>query len=711
MPPIRSLRAALAAVCASVTFATFAAPASAAVTPNGRLQIYHLDVGQGDGALIVTPLGQVVMIDNGVSPSHPTAIGKSVVLQLQALGVTHIDHHFASHYHADHIGNTVAIASAGITIANGWDRGGSYTTATYTNYKNTLGVNRKTLVKNQVITLDSLSAHPVTIKVVDLAGAGASGVSGDENALCLMLKVKYGEFDETFGGDTPGLSPEPLVEPIVATEIGTAEVYKVHHHGSATSSDASILAAIQAQLGVISCGNGNSYGHPTAAALTRLHAANMKTYWTETGSGVAPVAGQDYVASGQVYISATWEPGGVDTIRNINSTGGNTFVHTFFNSGPADGTPPVATITSPDGGESWKVGSTHAITWTATDNVGVSTVDVAYSTNGGTSWTNLATGLSNTGSMLWSVPAPGTSQARLRVRARDAAGNLGSDSSATNVTFDYWQIAASGATGGTISPSGLVDVIEGFSSAFTIAPGSGWGIGNVIVDGVGVGAVANYTFSNVSANHTISPLFTDVAPPVVAVEVPLGGESWAAGSTHDVTWNASDNAGVDSITIAYSSHGVGGPWIRVAGGLPNSGTYAWTLPSISSDSAVVRVTAYDAAHLSGFDISNSLFSISLGTAGVNDGPLAFALASPTPNPSAGNTRLSFTLPREGHARLEVLDLSGRRLWAIEGVFSAGRYSTEWNGRTTDGSTVGAGLYFVRLSTPFGTRTDRLARLR
>ena len=707
MPPIRSLRAALAAAFACLTFATFAAPASAAVTPNGRLQIYHLDVGQGDGALIVTPLGQVVMIDNGDSTLAPT-MGKSVVQQLQAIGVTHIDHMFASHYHQDHINNMTKIAGAGITIGYGWDRGGSYSTQCYTKYTQILGNRRRTLVKGQVITLDSLSAHPVTITCVDLAGAGVS--TTDENSLCLMLKVKYGEFDETFGGDLPfsGINPESRI----ALTVGTAEVYKVHHHGSSTSSSDVILAAIQAQLGIISCGNGNSYGHPTASALTRLHNANMKTYWTETGAGVAPVAGQDYVASGQVYISATWEPAGVDTIRNINSTGGNTFVHTFLNSGTpvGDAIAPLASLTSPDGGETWKIGSSHAITWNATDNVAVTSVDLAYSIDSGVNWSNIATGLGNSGSYSWTVPAPGTSQARVRIRARDAANNLAADSSVANVTFDWWQIVASNATGGTISPNGTINAAEGASSSFTIAPSGGFAVANVLVDGVGVGAVTNYQFTNVAANHTIVPSFADVQAPTVAVTAPAGGESWAAASSHDVTWNASDNAGVDSVTIAYSAHGFAGPWIRVAGGLPNSGTYAWTLPSIQSDSAVVRVTAYDAAHLSGFDVSNNLFAISLGTAGVNDGPLAFALASPTPNPSAGNTRLSFTLPREGHARLEVLDLSGRRLWAIEGVFSAGRYSTEWNGRTSDGSTVGAGLYFVRLSTPFGTRTDRLARL-
>lgn len=710
MPPIRHLCAALAAAC--IAIASFA-PAQAAVTPNGRLQIYHLDVGQGDGAVIITPLGQVVMIDNGVSPSHTTAIGRSVVQQLQTIGVTHIDHHFASHYHADHIGNMSAISAAGITLGTGWDRGGSYTTATYTNYKNILGAKRKTLVKDQVITLDSLSAHPVTIKVVDLAGAGVSGTSGDENALCLMLKLTYGEYDETFGGDLPGLSAEPLVEPVVAGYVGTAEVYKVHHHGSATSSNATLLAALQAQLGVISCGNGNSYGHPTAAALGRLHAANMKTYWTETGAGVAPVAGLDNVASGQVYISATWEGAGVDTIRNINSTGNSTFVHTFINSGtaPGDAIAPLANLTSPNGGETWKVGSSHAITWNASDNVAVTSVDLAWSSDGGASFTPIASSLPNSGSYNWTVPAPGSATSRVRVLARDAAGNLAADSSVADVTFDWWTVAASAAPGGSITPAGVVNVSEGATSGFSIAPGSGWAIAGVVVDGLPVGTVTNWSFNTVAANHTIAATFADIQAPVVAVNAPAGGETWAALSTHDVTWNATDNQSIDSVTVSYSTHGLSGPWTIAASGLPNTGTYAWTLPSLDSDSAAVRVTAYDPAHLSGFDVSNSLFSISLGTTGVDGGPLAFALAPPSPNPSAGNTRLSFALPREGHAKLEILDLSGRRLWMIEGVFSAGRYSTEWNGRGSDGSSVGAGLYFVRLTTPFGTRTDRLARLR
>ena len=92
------------------------------------------------------------------------------------------------------------------------------------------------------------------------------------------------------------------------------------------------------------------------------------------------------------------------------------------------------------------------------------------------------------------------------------------------------------------------------------------------------------------------------------------------------------------------------------------------------------------------------------------GPAVLALARPLPNPSRGLTLLRFSLPAAGHARLEVVDVSGRRLGSFEGEFSAGPQLWRWDGRGPDGGDLGAGLYFVRLATPWGTRTERLVRL-
>ncbi len=705
MPPIRRLFAGLLAC----TLALASAAPAAAVTATGRLQVIHLDAGQGDAAIIISPLGEVAMIDNGTSSSSDMpAIGLTILQQVQALGVTTIKHHFASHYHADHIANIDEIKNAGITIQNAWDRGGSYTTATYTTYANTIAGVRRTLVKDQIITLDSLSAHPVTIKCVNLAGAGIY-TGTEENVLSVVLRVSYGEFDEVFGGDLSGANTSSYrdIETTVGPQVGEVEAYKVHHHGSATSSNTAWLTATSPQVAVIPVGD-NTYGHPTADALTRLHNAGVMTYWVELGDGATPNALYDKVANGQVTISATWQGAGVDTIR------GNGFADTFINSGTAsDVTAPLVALGSPDGGEVWKVGSTHDIIWTATDDVGVTAVTLAYSTNGGVSFLNpIATGIANTGSYSWTVPVANTTWAKVRLIAYDEAGNAGRDSSSATFTMNYCNIVASAGTGGGISPSGTTALTSGASQAYTITPSTDYQVADVLVDGSSVGAVTTYTFTNVTTDHTIAASFADAAVPVVDLTSPQGGESWETGSVQAVTWSANDNVAVDSVTVEYSVTAADGPWIVIAGGLENTGTFDWTLPAAAADSAWVRVLAYDGAGNVGGDVSAGALSIVSSSAGVGDGvPAALALARPMPNPSRGATVLRFSLPQAGHARLEIVDLGGRSVWHEEGWREAGGHSVRWDGRGARGETCGAGLYFARLTTPWGARTERLVRLR
>jgi beta-lactamase superfamily II metal-dependent hydrolase len=512
----------------------FASPARA-VSGNGRLQVHHIDVGQGDGLLIISPLGQTALVDDGVYTDCT-----KVKAYLQALGVTQIDYHFASHYHADHVGCIDDLAAIGITVQTaGWDRGFSYTTGTYTTYVNTLGSKRRTLVKDQVILLDSLSAHPVAIKCVNLNGAGVYSVNGsDENAKDVVLKVSYGEFDAVMGGDLTGSTAQSNdVETTVGPQVGPVEVYKVHHHGSRYSSNDNWLTATQPKIGIISCGTGNTYGHPTAEALNRMHAKNVRTYWTETGAGATPNPAWDRVANGHIVVSATWEPGGVDTVR------GPSFADTFTNSGTAiDTSLPTVLVTSPNGSEDWKAGSSHAVAWSAGDNVGVTTVDLAYSTDGGATYPNLiASALPNSGSYSWSVPDAPTSGARVRATAHDAAGNLGVDASDAAFTIDRWIVTASAGAGGAIAPSGAVPVLQGVSQGFTITPDGGSSVADVLVDGVSVGAVSGYTFPGVAADHTISASFTS-SP--VAVD--------GQGPTELALWSPAPNPGIEDWLLRFA---------------------------------------------------------------------------------------------------------------------------------------------------------------
>jgi hypothetical protein len=288
----------------------------------------------------------------------------------------------------------------------------------------------------------------------------------------------------------------------------------------------------------------------------------------------------------------------------------------------------------------------------------------------------------------------------------------GADSSFTSFIVDYWTITASSGAGGSIAPAGVIEVAEGAASAFTVTPGAGWQVGDLLVDGVSAGAIGDYQFNAVAAHHTIAASFLDVAAPVVAVTSPAGGDDWGPGSVHDITWTATDNLGVDSVTIEYSVAGLAGPWTVIAHGIENSGTYAWTVPLVGADSARVRVTAFDAGLNTGTGISTGTFRIrSDSVAAGGGGELSLSLASPMPNPTNGAAWLRFTLPQEADALLEILDLAGRRIWYAGGRISAGEHTWRWDGNTAVGSRAGAGLYFVRLTTPSGTRISRLSRLR
>jgi hypothetical protein len=100
--------------------------------------------------------------------------------------------------------------------------------------------------------------------------------------------------------------------------------------------------------------------------------------------------------------------------------------------------------------------------------------------------------------------------------------------------------------------------------------------------------------------------------PSVAVVQPNGGESWLSGSAHDVTWTASDAAGIapDGIDLAYSTDGAA--WTDIATGLANGGTFSWTLPATVSATARVRATARDANGNPNTDASDAVFTI-MGT--------------------------------------------------------------------------------------------------
>ncbi len=134
-------------------------------------------------------------------------------------------------------------------------------------------------------------------------------------------------------------------------------------------------------------------------------------------------------------------------------------------------------------------------------------------------------------------------------------------------------ITASAGTGGTISPSGSVSVSSGGSQTFTIGANSGYQIASVVVDGTNQGAIASYTFSNVTANHTITASYSAVATYSISGTVTLSGAGLSG-----VRVTAGAGSGTTSSTGAYTISGLVNGTYTVT---PNLSGYTFTPSSTS----------------------------------------------------------------------------------------------------------------------------------
>jgi hypothetical protein len=260
----------------------------------------------------------------------------------------------------------------------------------------------------------------------------------------------------------------------------------------------------------------------------------------------------------------------------------------------ADATAPTIALSSPNGGEAWALGSTHAITWSASDNVAVTSVALELSLDNGASWSAIASGLANTGSHSWNVPASVSSQALVRATARDAANNAATD--ASNAAFTLADQTAPAIT--VTAPNG----------------GETWGVGEThditwtASDNVGVTAVDLSVSTDGGANWS----------PIVSGHANDGTYAWVVtGSTgnqglvravaHDAAGNVSNDAsnstfvlqptaGVTNGAVAFANPTLvtnrPNPFAqstRVGFGLPRAGQVRISVYSL--DGRLVRVLA------------------------------------------------------------------------------------------------------------------------
>ncbi|MGH7725781.1 MAG: hypothetical protein ACREOU_10195 [Candidatus Eiseniibacteriota bacterium] len=190
----------------------------------------------------------------------------------------------------------------------------------------------------------------------------------------------------------------------------------------------------------------------------------------------------------------------------------------------------------------------------------------------------------------------------------------------------------------------------------------------------------------------------DLTGPSVTVTSPAGGEMWAPSSSHLITWNAADAAGVDSVTILLSIDGGASYDSTVARGIPNAGSFDWTTPHANLPDCKIRIVAWDGWRNSDSGESPASFAI-VGAVAVEDaGAGTFRLHPAWPNPGRPPIRLRYTVARSAPVSLELFDLAGHRVRTLVSENASSTASTHevtWDGRDQAGRPVGPGIYFAR----------------
>jgi beta-lactamase superfamily II metal-dependent hydrolase len=223
------------------------------------LTVHFIDVGQGDSELI-TIGGKTMLIDAG-----EVEYGETVVSYIQNLGITKLDYIIATHPHSDHIGGLPAVIEnfeLGRVITPKLPDDMIPTTKVYENFINAVAEKGGKLTEAVAGDEYSLSEANFTVLSPD-----SDSDFSDLNDWSVVIRLVYGKTAWVFTGDAEKPAETAIVDS--GREL-KADILKVGHHGSSNSSTADFLAKVTPRWAVIEVGVGNSYNHPTEAALERL---------------------------------------------------------------------------------------------------------------------------------------------------------------------------------------------------------------------------------------------------------------------------------------------------------------------------------------------------------------------------------------------------------------------------------------------------------
>lgn len=254
---------------------------------SGVLELHLLDVGQGDGMALRTPHGRWIVIDAGGGPPGTDHGRRTILPYLRKFGGP-VDAFILSHPHLDHVGGAPALIGAmhpGRYIDGAFAGG----TEAYRASLESAAVHH--VAWNRVHPGDTLAIDGVVLRFLAPDSSWTAGLQ-DANLASTVVRVEYGRAAMLFTGDAERPEEEWLLEHMPASLL-RADVLKIGHHGSRTSTGTAFLDAVAPQLALVSVGRRNRYGHPSPEVMQALARRQITVVRTDrVGTAVVSTDGR-----------------------------------------------------------------------------------------------------------------------------------------------------------------------------------------------------------------------------------------------------------------------------------------------------------------------------------------------------------------------------------------------------------------------------------